>query len=368
MEPNECAARTWLIVGGRSHEPGAPANQPITPASSFLHGTQRSYARSDGNPTTEALEALVGGLEGGRAVAYASGMAAVAAVFDRVPTGGEVVLSDDCYHGSSAFALRGERLGRWRLTRVAQKDTGGWIEAASRADLLWLESPSNPLLVVADLPAICRAPRASKTTVAVDSTFATPLLLRGLDLDADLVVHSATKAIGGHSDLLLGLAVTRRDDIHEELLEQRALTGATPGVLESYLATRGARTLALRFGAAQTSAGVLAERLEAHPKIERVRYPGLASHPTHALALRDLAGFGTLLSFDVAGGAPAADALCSNLRLIQHATSLGGVESTIERRARYPGQEHLPPGLLRLSVGCEDTEDLWRDLERASRA
>ncbi|MFV2039813.1 MAG: PLP-dependent transferase, partial [Acidimicrobiales bacterium] len=182
---------------------------------------------------------------------------------------------------------------------------------------------------------------------------------------ADLVMHSATKFIGGHGDLLAGIIVTANAELEEQLLRSRVLTGAIPGALETFLAVRGSRTMALRLERAQATAGWLAEKLEASPAVDVVRYPGLTSHPTHDVAARVLDGFGAIISFDVAGGPDRADAMIDRLDLIWHATSLGVVESTIERRALTEGQEHLPPTLLRLSVGCEDPEDLWSDLEQA---
>lgn len=257
--------------------------------------------------------------------------------------------------------------GRWSVRRLALHDTAGWIEACRAADLVWLESPSNPLLSVADLEAICAAPRKPGAIVAVDNTFATPLNQRPLDFGASVAFQSATKFIGGHFDLLAGVA-TRDEAIWHALRKSRELTGATPGTLESFLAVRGARTMALRLQRAQQSAMVLAERLAVHPAVELARYPGLASHPTHQTAKRVLKGYGTIVSFDVRGGAEAADAVCRRVALIRHATSLGAVESTMERRAAIPGQGHLPPSLLRLSVGIEDVEDLWRDIDGALRA
>jgi cystathionine gamma-synthase len=203
--------------------------------------------------------------------------------------------------------------------------------------------------------------------VAVDNTFATSLNQRPLDLGADVSFQSATKFIGGHSDLLSGVVTVKRDDLRAALRRSRELNGATPGALESFLAVRGARTMALRIERAQTNAMVLAVRLQAHPRVAHTRYPGLSSHPTHSVAHAQLKGFGTIISFDVRGDAAAADAVCSRVRLIHHATSLGAVESTIERRAGIPGQEHLPPSLLRLSVGIENVEDLWADLASALR-
>jgi cystathionine gamma-synthase len=221
---------------------------------------------------------------------------------------------------------------------------------------------------VADLEAVCAAPRKPGAIVAVDNTFATPLNQQPLELGATVSLQSATKFIGGHSDLLAGVATTRDDALYHALRRSRELNGATPGTLEAFLAVRGARTLAIRLQRAQQTAQMLAERLERHPLVTRVRYPGLPSHPTHATARRVLKGFGTIISFDPRGGAEFADGVCRTTRLIRHATSLGAVESTMERRAAIPGQEHIPPSLLRFSVGIEDAEDLWADLDSAIRS
>jgi cystathionine gamma-synthase len=292
-------------------------------------------------------------------------MAAIASVFDQLAVGAIVVLPDDCYQGVAGLAAAGAEKKRWSVQRVAVDDTAGWIRACSDADLIWLESPSNPLLTVADLEAICAAPRKPGAIVAVDNTFATPLNQQPLDFGATVSLQSATKLIGGHSDLLAGVATTKDDTLWHALRKYRELAGATPGTLEAFLAVRGARTLALRLQRAQDTAMMLAERLERHPMVTRVRYPGLPSHPTYDTARRVLKGFGSIISFDLHGGAEYADGVCRNVRLIRHATSLGGVESTIERRAAIPGQGHLPPSLLRLSVGIEDADDLWVDLDSA---
>jgi len=356
---------SWLVAAGRDRQLGAPLNVPPCPASNFILGDRRAYSRDDGTPGWEALEEIVGGLEGGASVAFASGMAGIAAVFDQLPVGSAVVLPDDCYQGVSGLAAAGQTRGRWSVRRVAVADTEGWIRACAEADLIWLESPSNPLLAVADLAAICAAPRKTGAILAVDNTFATPLNQRPLALGADVSVQSVTKFIGGHSDLLGGAVTVRDARLLGALRHARELAGATPGALEAFLAVRGARTLALRLERAQQNAMTLATRLATHPEVSIVRYPGLQNHPTYEVARRQLKGFGTIISFDVRGGAEAADAVCSRLRLIQHATSLGAVESTIERRASVPGQEHLPPSLLRLSVGIETVDDLWGDLDRA---
>lgn len=361
------SVESWLVSAGRDRRPGSPLNVSPCPASNFVLGEKRAYSRDDGTPGWEALEEIVGGLEGGFAVSFASGMAGIAAVFEQLPAGSVVALPDDCYQGVAGLAQAGQSRGRWTVHRLDLADTAGWIGMCGVADLIWLESPSNPLLKVADLDAICAAPRKQGAILSVDNTFATPLNQRPLALGADVAVQSVTKFIGGHSDLLGGAVSVRDEKLLAALRHTRELAGATPGALETFLAVRGARTLALRLERAQQNAMILAERLAGHPCVSVTRYPGLATHPTHAAAKRQLKGYGTIISFDVRGNAAAADAVCSSLQLIQHATSLGAVESTIERRAGIPGQEHLPPTLLRLSVGIETVEDLWSDLDRALR-
>lgn len=362
------SVESWVVSAGRDRRPGSPLNVPPWPASNFVLGEQRAYSRDDGTPSWQALEEIVGGLEGGSSVAFASGMAGIAAIFDQLPAGSVVVLPDDCYQGVAGLAKAGQSRGRWTVHRIAVADTAGWIQICGVADLIWLESPSNPLLTVADLDAICAAPRKRGAILGVDNTFATPLNQRPLALRADVSVQSVTKFIGGHSDLLSGVVTVRDANLLAALRQSRELAGATPGALETFLAVRGARTLALRLERAQRNAMTLAERLARHPSVTLTRYPGLASHPTHEAARRQLKGFGTIISFDVRGDAFAADGVCAELQLIQHATSLGAVESTIERRGSIPGQEHLPPSLLRLSVGIEAVEDLWTDLDRALRS
>ncbi len=369
VQHSSVSAATWAVVGGRgARDAGAPLNVPPILASTFALGGERAYSRDDATPTWEAFEEVLGGLEHGQAVAFASGMASIAAIFDLLPIGAEIALANDCYQGVVGLATAGADQGRWSVRRLAADDTSGWQAMARSADLLWLESPSNPRLVVADLPAILATPRKPGAIAAVDNTLSTPLGQRPLDLGADLVVHSASKYLGGHSDLLLGVAVTSADELAQRLRRRRVLAGAIPGALEAYLALRGVRTLPLRLARATATASRLAERLLRHPDVARVRYPGLATHPGHQTARRFMHGFGAIVSFDVNGDARRAEAVCNRLEIVQHATSLGGVESTIERRAAVAGQEHLPPTLLRLSVGCEDPDDLWADLDRALAA
>lgn len=357
--------RTVAVAAGRPTTAGSPLNEPLVPASNFVLGSERAYSRDDSTPTWAAFEAVVGALENAEAVSFSSGMAAIAAVFDLLRVNARIVWPEDCYQGVAGMIREGERLGRWTAIRLPVENTDAWCTAAATADLVWIESPSNPLLAVADLRRIGSTTRPDGSILAIDNTLAGPLAQQPLDMGVDVAVQSATKHLGGHSDLLCGVATTRRPELARQLRKHRELHGATPGTLETYLATRGVRTYALRAAAAAASALELARRLETDERIERVRYPGLASHPTHPIATQHLANFGSVISFDVIGGARAADEVCRRVRVVRHATSFGAVESTIERRAAVPGQEHLPPGLLRLSVGIEDIEDLWDDLVQA---
>ena len=358
---------TVLISAGRPA--GGPLNVPVVLASNFHPAADpgdisRAYSRTDATSGWEALEAAVGQVEGGDAVAFSSGMAAIAAVLDLVPGGGRIVAPQDCYFGVGELLSDGQQQGRWTVDRVDLTDTAAVRAAVAGASLLWLESPSNPLLEVADIPALCAAGRQAGAMIGVDNTFATPLLQQPLAFGADLVVHSATKFIGGHSDLLSGLTIARDQALAGRLRHRRGLTGATPGALEAFLALSGLRTLALRLERGQANAAELARRLDEHPAVGRVRYPGLPGDPGHHIAAAQMSGFGAVLAFEAADAA-AADRLCDAVQVIVHATSLGGVESTIERRSKLAGQGHLPPGLLRLSVGCEHVEDLWHDLRSA---
>ena len=342
-----------------------PLNVPITPASALQAGGVSGYAREGHVPWT-ALEEVIGALEGGRALTFSSGMAAATAAIGLFPVDAVVVAPAVAYMDVRRSLVRLHEAGRGEVRFVDITDTDAVIAACDGADVLWLESPTNPLLGIADLPYLCAAAREREMLSVVDSTFATPLLQRPLELGADVVVHSATKAIGGHADLLLGAVVVADDAHFAALREARELGGATPGALESFLCLRGLRTLPLRLERAQRNASILAERLSEHPEVSEVRYPGLRSHPQHQLCRDTLAGAGFMLTFRVRGGAPRADALVNAVTVLTHATSLGGVETTLERRARYPAERGIvPDDLLRVSVGCEHVEDLWADLQQA---
>ncbi len=336
--------RSVAVAAGRSSEPGSALNEPIHLASNFRDSGD--YVRTHGTASWRAFEQAIGALEGGDAVCFASGMAAAAAVYyafqPRI-----VVLPLASYMGVRTLIGDLSSGGRIEVRSVDVTDTQAVLAAAEGADVVWLESPSNPTLEVAEVETICSKLNARSVATVVDSTFATPLGQQPLALGATVVLHAATKFIGGHSDLLLGVAVTRDADVYQRLFRARTYAGATPGALEVFLALRGLRTLPLRYEAASKNAAELAQRLRAHPGVSEVRQ------------------LGPMMAVIVNGGAAAADAVCAAVRLIVPATSLGGVETTIERRQKYAGDAHVNPGLLRVSVGIEDVEDLWADFDLA---
>jgi cystathionine gamma-synthase len=367
-EPDEARLRaeTLAVVAGRGErQPDDPLNPPLVMASTYVAGGRRAYSRGGGNPTWEALEDAVGLLEGGTAVCYSSGMGAVDAVLDDLRPGAVVVYPEVAYVNMRANVTQRDRDGRLSARAVDITDTDATLAACEGAQLLWIESPTNPMLGVADVPALVSGAKRRGLDVAFDNTFATPLIQRPLEHGVDVVVHSATKLIGGHSDLLLGLAICADRNRAERLREGQHLAGSTPGTLEAWLALRGLRTLHLRLERAQSNALELARRLGSHPEVEGVRYPGLEDDPGHRRAREQMDGFGAMVAFEPRGGAERADAICERVRVLVHATSLGGVETLIERRAKLRGEELVPAALLRVSVGCEHVDDLWDDLAAA---
>lgn len=349
------AAPSWhrntvAVTAGRpGREPDTPLNEPITMASTYVAGGDVEYGRY-GNPTWTALENAIGALEGGRCLTFASGLAAVATVLDLVAIGGKVVAPRHAYNGTVMQIAELEARGRLKAHLVDVTDTDAVIAACEDAALVWLESPTNPALEIADIPAITAAAHDAGAYVVVDNTFATPLLQRPLEDDVDIVVHSATKFLAGHSDVLMGALVTRDEELYGVLKGRRDLTGNAPGPFEAWLTLRGLRTLHLRVERSQANATELAARLAEHPAVGEVRYPG----------------FGGIVSIILAQGAMAGDLLTRSTKLWIHATSLGGVESTFERRRRWKVEPAtIPDGLVRLSVGIEDVEDLWADLRTA---
>jgi cystathionine gamma-synthase len=361
---------TLAVHAGAAADPLHGAlTPPIVLSSIFRHGNPLGfeYARPD-TPTWGPLERALARLDGGAGAAvFASGMAAIAAVVEQVPVGALVVGSDSSYSGTRLLLRELSASGRLRARLVDITDSAAVAAALDGAALLCLEVVTNPMLGVCDIDACIAAAHAAGARVMVDSTFSTPVLVRPLEHGADVVVHSLTKYANGHSDVLLGACVVSDEHLREAIVNRRSMVGSIAGPVETWLTLRGLRTLDVRFRRQCANAAELASRLQGHPKAEQVRYPGLASHPQHARAAGLLdGGFGAIVGLEVAGGAEAADAVCESTQVWQHATSLGGVESTLERRARYGlDAEICPPGYLRLSVGIEDVEDLWDDLSAA---
>jgi cystathionine gamma-synthase len=346
----------------------APVNVGVELSVTFQHGPDDNYyLRQASSATIVAFEDAIGALEGGVALAFSSGMAATTAVVESMPVGTVALAPAASYSGTATLFATQEQLGRMKVREVDLVDTDAVLAALPGTDLVWLESPSNPLMGVADLPVIVEAAHGAGAIVAMDSTFNTPFVLRPFAYGVDIVMHSATKYLSGHSDALMGVLVTRDGELGARLRARRDLTGAIPGALESYLALRGLRTLSLRMQRAQENALELAVRLAAHPDVTRVRFPGLPDDLGHDRATRLHDGYGAMLAFEVAGGAAVADELCRAVQLISHATSLGGVETLIERRAMHAvdAARATPANLLRLSVGIEHVEDLWADLAQA---
>jgi cystathionine gamma-synthase len=362
-ERNTWRAQTIAVAAGRDQSPGAPLNVPPTFASTYRDGGEIGYGRFD-NPSWSAFERTIGELEGGHAISFSSGQAASTALLTPLAPGATVVFPRDAYTGTRALLSELEQRGALSLRGVDATDTDAVLAALDGARVLWLESPTNPMLGVADLARLLQAARAARVFSVVDNTFATPVLQQPLALGADAVLHSATKYLGGHSDLLMGVVVTANRQRREVLAEHRTMRGSIPGVMEAYLALRGLRTLAVRVREQSATALELATRLDGDERVDRVYYPGLPSDPGHERASAQMSAFGGMVSFELPD-ADAADRLIGALRLIVGGTSLGGVESTIDRRRRWPGEERVPAGLLRLSVGLEHVEDLWEDLDQA---
>jgi cystathionine gamma-synthase len=339
-----------VIAGRPARAPGAPLNAPIAPASTYHQGGDPVYGR-DGNPGWAAFEEALGALEHGSCVAFASGLAASNAILDELASGVRLVAQRAPYFDVAEQLRERATRGQLELEPLPELTPAALEATVDGAGLVWVQSPTNPMLAVVDLPAVIGIAHAAGALVVVDNTFLTPLGQTPLSLGADVVLHSATKLIGGHSDLLLGAVAVRDKAVAHRLRERRSTTGATPGALEAYLALRGLRTLPTRLSRAQASAGHIAGELATHPRVTRVRYPGN----------------GTIISFETVGTAADAEAVCEACQLIIHATSLGGVETSLERRARYPSEREVgtPPTLIRLSIGLEHPDDLWHDLDRA---
>ena len=357
MSPDDLSTlqpATLVVSGGRPDPtPGAPVAPPIVLTSTYAAGGDLIYARG-GNPSWEPFEEILGALEGGSALLFSSGMAAIHAALRLVPIGSTIVAPAGPYNGVHQVLTLAHERGEFVVRWVDSSDTEATIAALDGADLLWIESPINPLLTLTDIAAVTAAAHERGAIVLCDNTFATPLNQRPLTDGVDVVVHSVTKYLSGHSDLILGACVTAATErgvaAHASLAETRLLEGAIPGAVEAWLAARGVRTLSVRMERATRNAAILAARLARHPQVAQVRYPG----------------FGAMLAIEVAGDADAAQRACAATRLVSHSTSLGGVESQWERRRRHPNEpETTPPNLIRMSVGIEDIEDLWADVSAA---
>jgi cystathionine gamma-synthase len=344
---------TSAITAGRPEvAPDASLNPPLIFSSTFHAGGPVGYGRY-GNESWSALEAAISELEGGQTLSFSSGMAAISAVFSILPIGAPVVASNQGYSGTMGLLNQHQASGRLEVRFVDITKTDEVIAAMKGAALLWIESPTNPCLDIADLAALIAAAKKQSIGVGVDNTFATPLVQKPLSMGADIVMHSVTKFLAGHSDVVLGSLSTADPALYKRLEESRRYNGAIAGPFEAWLALRGIRTFPVRFRAAEANAKTLVTRLQNHAKITKVRYPG----------------FGAVISFEIDGNADQAEKVCESSRLITHATSLGGVESLWERRRRWAGESpSVPEQLIRLSVGCEHVDDIWQDIEQALAA
>ena len=341
---------TSAITAGRPEAaPDASLNPPLIFSSTYHAGGPVGYGRY-GNESWSALEAAISELEGGQTLSFSSGMAAISAVFSILPIGAPIVASNQGYSGTMGLLNQHHASGRLEVRFVDITNTDEVIGAMKGAALVWLESPTNPCLDLADLPQLIAAAKKLTVGVGVDNTFATPLVQQPLSMGADIVMHSVTKFLAGHSDVVLGSLSTSDSALFKRLDEARRFNGSIPGPFEAWLALRGIRTFPIRFRAAEKNAQQLLTRLQAHPKITKVRYPG----------------FGAVISFEVDGSAEQAEKVCESSRLITHATSLGGIESLWERRRRWALESpSVPEQLIRLSVGCEHVDDIWQDIEQA---
>lgn len=380
------SAETVVVAAGRPpRKRDEPVNQPIVLSSTYfgtgsLGDGDRGYGRYS-NPTWDPFEEALGQLEGASlpGLLYASGLAGVSSALSLIPAGGVLVMPSHSYAGSLVMATELAEKGLFELRTVDIADTDAVKALLAPADgkaasMLWLESPTNPMLGIADIRALTAAAHEAGAIVVTDNTFSTPLVQQPLSLGSDVVLHSVTKYLAGHSDVVLGALVTSDAKIRAKLLHHRIIHGGIAGPFEAWLALRGLRTLALRIERSQASAAVLAGRLSNHPRIESIRYPGLATDPGHERAKSQMKSFGSVLCVQVTpagglNGADAADKLVRALQLWLPATSLGGVESLIERRRRHAAEPvSVPDNLVRLSVGIENVEDLWADLEQALNA
>lgn len=357
---------TFAISAGRpEHKPDASLNPDVQFTSTYRAGGVLGYGRY-GNQTWLAVEEAIGQLEGGKTLIFSSGMAAINAVFNILPIGAVVTASNQGYSGTMTVLKMLNESGRLEVRFVDVANTKEVLNAIPGTQLLWLESPTNPCLDVAELPTLIKAAKDAGIGVAVDNTFATPMNQNPLEMGADIVMNSVTKFLAGHSDVLMGSLSINDEALFTRVETQRKLGGAIAGPMEAWLALRGIRTFAIRVQRGSESALELAKRLSEHPKVSRVRYPGLPTDPQHEKAKSFMRGFGAVFSFEVKGTGEEAERVCDAAKLITNATSLGGVETLWERRRRWPIEsEVVPESLIRVSVGLENVEDLWDDIKQA---
>lgn len=363
-----------IHAGGESDRDTGAVVPPIHLATTFRHGPAAEriagyeYQR-EGNPTNDRLRAAIAAMEGGEtALTCASGMAAISAVLESLPQGARLLIPDDCYTGLRVLAAEFLPARGIAVQRVDMADPDAVAAAcAGGVDLVWAETPSNPLLKLSDIAALAAIARSHGALLACDNTFASPALQQPLALGADLVMHSTTKYFGGHSDVLGGALVFKRaDSMFERVAHRLHITGATLSPFSAWLTLRGCRSLPARMALHCANARRVADFLSRQPQVERVNYPGLASHPGHAIAARQMRDFGGMLSVQLRGGRDAALAMAGKLALFTNATSLGGCESLVEHRASTEGENpSSPQDLLRMSVGLEHIDDLIADLEQA---
>ena len=363
------STETKVVAAGRpAKKPDGALNPSIALNSTFHEGGPVGYGRY-GNEVWSALEDSISLLESGKTLIFSSGMGAISAVFSLLPEGAVIVAAENGYQGTTTMLKKLHEAKRLDVRFVNLPDTDSVLEALPGAQMLYLESPTNPAIEVVDLPVVIAARKKAGCLVVVDNTLATPMIQNPLALGADVSLHSVTKYLSGHSDILLGCTVTKSESILEKLEQARRYGGAIAGPFEAWIALRGLRTFALRMQRSQENAMQLAKRLEKDPRVLRVRYPGLPSDPFHLRAKSFMRGFGAMISFEVKAEVAQIDKMCNSSKLITNATSLGGVESIWERRRRWATESHtIPENLIRFSVGIENVDDLWADIQASFSA
>lgn len=358
------ATESQVVAAGRPEKkPDGALNPAIALNSTFHEGGPIGYGRY-GNEAWSALEEAISVLEGGKTLIFSSGMAAISSVFSLLPQGAIIVAAENGYQGTTTMLKKMHEAKKLEVRFVNLPNTDEVLKALPGAQMLYLESPTNPAIEVVDLPVVIAAGKKAGSIVVVDSTLATPMVQNPLALGADIALHSVTKYLSGHSDILLGCVVTNDESIFERVEQARRYGGAIPGPFEAWIALRGLRTFALRMQRSQENAMELAKRLEKDPRVLKVRYPGLASDPYHERAKSFMKGFGAMISFEVKADIAQIDKMCNSSTLITNATSLGGVESIWERRRRWATESYtIPENLIRFSVGIENVDDLWSDIQ-----